>query len=249
VAEENVAGEGLPYVVSSSGLLGYFDGEAWVAGTSIAEVRGGETYQIIDLQGVLDSATGSQLTVCEPIGTPMIKLDPPLPVGPTAPGAVALASPGWDPVPRAVNEDGEAPRELIEQAGAFLANRGIEDPEPAIAQYLTFDLEGDGVDEEILVVRRIPDDLFGNAGSYSLVLMLKSLDAEDGTLVIEFSQGAADNPYVVSHRVTAIADLNGDAKLEIVIDGYYYEGSGTSVWEYVDDDLGTVAALSAGCGA
>jgi hypothetical protein len=97
------------------------------------------------------------------------------------------------------------------------------------------------------VIRRIPQDLFGNADSYSLVLMRKFV--EDGTLVIEFSQGAVDNPYVVFHAVTAIADLNGDDRMEIVIDGYYYEGSGTAAWEYVDDDLGTVAALSAGCGA
>jgi hypothetical protein len=181
--------------------------------------------------------------------TPIIHLDPSLPVGHTQSGAIAITGASWNVVPRAVTTDGVAPADLVAEGTSFLESRGLSDPEPIVAQYLRFDLDDDGADEELLVIRRIPLDLFGNADSYSLVLMRKLIDVEHGTLVVEFSQGAADNPYVVFHAVTAIADLNGDDRMEIVIDGYYYEGSGTAAWEYVDDDLGTVAALSAGCGA
>ncbi|MGH8957668.1 MAG: hypothetical protein ACRDVK_03240 [Acidimicrobiia bacterium] len=238
-----------PLVVSSSGLLGYHDGDHWVPGEAVFEVEGGEEYQVIDLGGVAGTATGSTLRICEPIQTPMIELDPPLPVGRNETGAIAITGATWDVVPRAVATAGTPPADLIAEATSFLANRGLSDPEPAVAQYLTFDLEGDGVEEELLVIRRIPEDLFGNADSYSLVMMRKMVDVEEATVVIEFSRGSADNAYVVSHAVTAFADLNGDDKMEIVVDGYYYEGSGTTAWEYVDDDLGIVAALSAGCGA
>lgn len=238
-----------PLVVSSSGLLGYHDGTQWIPGEAVFEVEGGEEYQVVDLSGVAGTAVGSSLRICEPSQTPMISLDPRLPVGHGQPGAIAITGATWNVVPRLANSDGPPPSDLIDEAVAFIAGRGLSDPEPGVAQYLTFDLEGDGIDEELLVVRRIPEDLFGNVESYSLVLMRKMLDVEPATLVIEFSQGAADNAYVVLHAVTAIADLNGDDKMEIVIDGYYYEGSGTTAWEYIDDDRGTVAALSAGCGA
>ena len=238
-----------PLVVSSSGLLGYYDGTNWVPGEAVVNVEGGEEYQVVDLGGIAGSATGSSLQICEPSQTPIIHLDPTLPVGHTEAGAIAITGASWTVVPRPVTTDGVAPADLIAEATSFLESRGLSDPEPTVGQYLTFDLEDDGAEEELLVIRRIPEDLFGNADSYSLVLMRKLIDVEHGTLVIEFSQGAADNPYVVFHAVTAIADLNGDDKMEIVIDGYYYEGSGTAAWEYVDDDLGTVAALSAGCGA
>jgi hypothetical protein len=239
----------MPLIVSSSGLLGYHDGAQWVPGEAIFEVEGGEEYQVVDLGGVLGTAIGSSLEICEPSQTPIIALDPPLPVGYTEPGAVAIAAATWNPVPRTVGRDTTPPPDLVEEAMDFIASRGLSDPDPAVAQYLTFDLEGDGVEEELLVVRRIPDNLFGNAESYSLVMMRKTLDIEPAILVLEFSQGAADNAYVVSHVVTAVIDLNGDDKMEIVVDGHYYEGSGTTAWEYVDNDIGTVAALSAGCGA
>ncbi|HJR87099.1 MAG TPA: hypothetical protein VJ930_05530 [Acidimicrobiia bacterium] len=239
----------LPLVVSSSGLLGYHDGVDWVPGEAIFEVEDGEEYQVVDLGGVTGTAVGSPLEICEPSQTPMILLEPPLPLGHTEPGAVAIAGATWNLVPRPVDPEGSPPPGLVEEAMDFIAGRGLSDPEPAVAQYLTFDLEGDAVEEELLVVRRVPDDLFGNAESYSLVMMRKMLDVEPATLVIEFSQGAADSAYVVFHAVSAVVDLNGDDKMEIVVDGHYYEGSGTTAWEYVDDDRGTVAALAAGCGA
>jgi hypothetical protein len=239
----------MPLVVSSSGLLGYHDGTDWVPGEAIFEVEGGEEYQVVDLSGVRGTAIGSSLEICEPSQTPIIALDPPLPVGQNEPGAVAIAGATWNLLPRPVLMDDTPPLDLVEEAIAFIADHGLSDPDPAVAQYLTFDLEGDGVEEELLVVNRIPDDLFGNAESYSLVMMRKTLDVEPAILVIEFSQGAPDSAYVVFHVVTAVVDLNGDGKMEIVVDGHYYEGSGTTAWEYVDNDLGTVAALSAGCGA
>jgi hypothetical protein len=58
----------------------------------------------------------------------------------------------------------------------------------------------------------------------------------------------ADSPVVNSFSVGAVADLNGDGRMEIVLTNAYYEGIGVEVWEYVDDDLGLVPQISAGCG-
>jgi hypothetical protein len=53
---------------------------------------------------------------------------------------------------------------------------------------------------------------------------------------------------VNSFSVGAVADLNGDGRMEVVLSTAYYEGVGVDVWEYVDDDLGLTPQISAGCG-
>ena len=59
-----------------------------------------------------------------------------------------------------------------------------------------------------------------------------------------------DEELLEVFRVPAVADLDGDGQMEIVTQGFYYEGSWTEMWEYVNNDEGeTVAVLSVGCGA
>ena len=56
------------------------------------------------------------------------------------------------------------------------------------------------------------------------------------------------SPYLLSSRVAAIADLNGDGRMEIALAQHYYEGSSTVVFELGVD--GTAKeVLSIGCGA
>ncbi len=75
------------------------------------------------------------------------------------------------------------------------------------------------------------------------------IEGEWQTALLETSVGASDNPYILSHSVAAVADLNGDGTMEIVVDAVYYEGSGTTAYEYIDDDLGPQPVLGGGCGA
>jgi hypothetical protein len=55
-------------------------------------------------------------------------------------------------------------------------------------------------------------------------------------------------PFVEVFRVAAIADLNGDDRMELAVDDKYYEGSGTSVHE-LRPDRTLDEILSVGCGA
>lgn len=212
-------------------------------------VEGGEVYQVIDLDGVIGESIGNEITLCEPAGTPLVELDPPLVVTSEEPGEIAVAGADWNLTPRSVATGASAPADLVAEGAAFIEDRGLSDPSPNVAQYLIFDLEGDGTDEELLVLNRLPEGLIGNADSYSLVLMRKQLDIEPATLIVAYSQGVADSPYVVSFFVSAVADLNGDDKMELVVDSHYYEGNATSVFEYRDDDLGLLEVLASGCGA
>lgn len=242
------AASGPYWVVSSSGLLGYGDGDTWTPADSDSDVPTGAEYQVLDLDGVMGTAVGGPLKICEPSQTPLVILDPPLSPGPSGPAQLGIMTPDWDPVPNPVDQIQDPGNEILAEANAFLDQRGLG--EAVVTQYLVFDLDSDGTDEELLVARNIPDEnLFGTPDSYSLVLMRKQLDVDAGILIVEFSQGAPDNAYVLSHTVTAVADLNGDGQSEIVIDADYYEGAGTTAYEWINDDLGLVAALSGGCGA
>ncbi|MGQ0848696.1 MAG: hypothetical protein ACT4OP_06205 [Actinomycetota bacterium] len=239
----------LPVVASRSGMLGWWDGATWVtsADADLGLVFGDTLYQVVDLEGLLGTVVGSAPQLCEPSGTPVIDFAPGLPGDYRHPGAIAVAA-NWELMPRSVAIHRTANPEDLEAARSFLRSQGLKD-DPPVHQYVTADLDGDGIDEGVLVVRRVPDDLLGGPGDYSLALMRKVVEGEWQTLIFEFSQGVADNPYVVSHSIAAIADLNGDSRSEVVIDSFYYEGAGTAAYEYVDDDLGALVVLSGGCGA
>ncbi len=59
----------------------------------------------------------------------------------------------------------------------------------------------------------------------------------------------APSQYFIGYAVGAVADLNNDGKMEMVIDSADREGFGVGVWEYADDDLGPVLLFQTGCGA
>ena len=52
-----------------------------------------------------------------------------------------------------------------------------------------------------------------------------------------------------SYRLIAVADLNGDNRMEVTAQYGYYEGSSTHVLEYINDIEGLQEVLVVGCGA
>jgi hypothetical protein len=239
-------------VASRFGVMGWYatDSGEWVVPETPGEVPvvGGEEYQVVGLDQPIATAIGSGVTLCEPSQTPVIVFDPQLPGDHRQPGAIAVLA-SWDVRPRALSLNGEVPDEHHHAAIEVISSIGIDDSDPPITQFVSVDIEGDGTDELVLVAQRVPDDLIARPGDYSVVLLRKSIEGEWQTAVLETSAGVANSPYVLSHTIPAVADLNGDGKMEIVVDGHYYEGAGSVAYEYIDDDLGPVAVLSGGCGA
>jgi hypothetical protein len=138
-------------------------------------------------------------------------------------------------------------------ASGLLAERGLTVPSPIIKQVIRVDLEGDGVNEVLVVAEDVADSLLAEEGDYSIAFLQKVVQGDVATsvigesVVLELEEG--ETPFVLSFTVAAIAELNGDATMEIILDSAYYEGEGVEVWEYVNDDLGPLAQISAGCGA
>ena len=87
------------------------------------------------------------------------------------------------------------------------------------------------------------------AGNYSLVLLRQSRGGKVETRLVagEFYKKAdtSNTPYV--YRVTAILDLDGDGKMELVLTSNYYEGGTTTIYSYTPSSIKKMVSVS--CGA
>jgi hypothetical protein len=244
-----------PLVVSKFGALGWWDGGNWMQVDELTSlpVSGGEDYQVV-LLGSDEIVSGGTPTVqCEPLFNPGVELsdadalgDWPDPVG------LAISAP-WDITPHFIQEETDNGT-YSDLARPLLATRGLDVENPVIKQVVRFDMDGNGENEVLAVAEDIEDSdsLFAQEGDYSLVFMRIVVEGEVQTailgesIVTEVQEGTT--PFILSHSVAAVADLSGDGKMEMIIHEVYYEGSGWSVWEYVNDDLGPVFQIGSGCG-
>ena len=239
-----------PLVVTGFGALGWWDGSGWVeveTGTALP-VAGGEDYQVAFVGLEATVSGGAPTTLCEPLDNPGVELENELVLGDwPGPLGVAISAP-WILVPHLVEE--------IEDDGTYsafaaelLGQRGLDVPEPAIKQLLQVDLEGDGVNEVLVVAEDVSSGLFAEDGDYSIAFVRRTVQGDVQTVILgESVVVTADSPVVNSYSVGAVADLSGDGRMEVVVSTAYYEGIGVEVWEYVDDDLGLVPQISVGCG-
>jgi hypothetical protein len=246
---------GVAVVVAPEGILGWWDGAAWVRSDSGAAppVRGGETYALVQLGAdgtAVGSAPGPGCGIGEP-GPPIVDLgvdDPPDRLAPVPIGLLGVAV----PQPRPVTELGDR-AEYVQIAQELVAARGLS-PDGATVDVQRADLGGNGTDEVLLRVERISDaqTLFATEGDFSIVVLRQVLDGQVHTTVLHESiAGPSDDvatPFVEVGRVAAIADLNGDGRMEVVLQRRYYEGSSTEVWES-DPNGGVHRLLDVGCGA
>jgi len=117
-------------------------------------------------------------------------------------------------------------------------------------QVLRTDLEGDGVNEVIVVAEEVTPGFLMEVGDYSILFLRKVVRGDVQTAVLEETVVLSeDDQFAGSHIVGTVADLNGDSKMEIVTNSAYFEGFGVNVWEYVNDDIGPSIALQTGCGS
>jgi hypothetical protein len=247
---------GSAVAVSRGEVLGWWDGQGWVEPDPdrTAPVAGGEQYQIVHLGDAVTNATGSVLrTGCDVASDRPSAVD----VGPPQTGSDRDSSPVAvtgvpDPRPRPVTVIDPSGATYRAAAAEVLAGLGIDDPQPAVRQVVRGDLAGDGTYEVFVVVERLtdPEGLIAGPGDYSVVFMRRMVAGELRTFVVAQSiadSGAGGTRFVQAHELDALADLNGDGRMEVVVGYRYYEGAGTAVYE-VAPNGGLVQVLHRGCG-
>lgn len=241
-----------PIVMAGFGALGWWDGNNWVQvepGSDLP-LTGNESYQVafLDRQAIITGS--SPVTLCEPLDNPGVVLDNEELLGDfPGPYGVAISAP-WELVPHLV-EDLDDDGTYAAFAGELLAQRGMDVPDPVIKQLLRVDLDGDGVNDVLVVAEDVSDGLFAEVGDYSIAFIRSTVSGDVQTAILGESVIVSDDqvPLVHSFSIGAVADLSGDGRMEIVVSSAYYEGLGVEVWEWIDDDQGPVPQIAQGCGA
>ena len=246
--------------VQSGYLFGATADGKWMKADETAKGLNDEsTYRIYGLTQSLGEAKGgkpkpSEEEVCSDVLTVSLSSTP-------EKGVIALAAP-WNALPRKVQILDATQQVYVDAASDFLKTKGIDEPKVKIESILRVDLDGDGEEEVLISATNYfeKDDgapMRSPAGSYSMVLLRRVVSGKVETQLVEGEfypkaypkaaqeEGRFNAPN--AYKVTAVLDLDGDGKMEIVVGSHYYEGEETTI--YRCDPKKCEALLSVGCGA
>jgi hypothetical protein len=85
-------------------------------------------------------------------------------------------------------------------------------------------------------------------GDYSFVLVRKITGGKPknilltGEIITKITNDSTTNQY----QISSIADLNGDGKMEIVVNGNYYEGDWSQIFELKGNQFSKVLEFECG---
>jgi hypothetical protein len=155
-------------------------------------------------------------------------------------------------MPRAIDTHDPAYVNVIR---TILLNAGLKRPEVNITEGYKIDLDGDGQDEAVIVASHSQHgvgELSGIGretapGDYALVIIRKIVRGQVQTIFVVKDIRRASNTggLMRNYHISAIADLNGDGRLEIAMYSAYYEGSSSDIFDLNGTKL--TAVLGCGC--
>jgi hypothetical protein len=249
-----------PILEVQNGYLfgGTSDGK-WIKADETAKLIGDETtYQVYGLTQAIGNAKGGKPKPeegpCEETLTVSLSPKP-------EKGVIAIAA-QWNALPRKPQVTDPTQKTYVAAVREFLRTKKIDQPKVKIDNIVRVDLDGDG-EEEVLISatnyfgkdERVP--MRSPAAGYSMELLRRMVAGKVETQLIagEFypkayskaahEEGRFDAPN--AYKVIAILDLDGDAKMEIVVGSNYYEGEEITI--YRCDPKKVEALLSVACGA
>jgi hypothetical protein len=253
-------------------VIGVLENKLWmdadkISSTSKQLIRAGMQAVMLSPNGVLGKATvGGRFEAdgapCDWVRSTNISTTVKSPTFPT----YALSA-KWNPIPRAIQSLPLENAAYTKIMAAELKARKINAP-VMMSQILKTDLDGDKIDEIILVAQR-PKVTFNTdgrleqqyetgVGDYSLLLVRKVVAGTVKTFTLAervirkaFDQKALENGTgpqmtVLTQYVTAIADIDGDGRMELFVDDYVHEGEGVTILGWNGKTFKTM--LEWGCG-
>jgi hypothetical protein len=233
------------------GLMGGVQNGKWIAPTKVAPGMKRETefmlagWNGVEEGGVTFGKKGEVEDVCEDFTRMELEL--------TQDHGVAIGTDAkWNPAPRIpkpIDLNNATYKAVVTK---FLAKKGFARPVVKITEAYRVDLEGDGVEEVVLAATYYRKGLGSSAspGDYSFVIVRKAVGrvVTDHMLVGDFVTKRIDFGAPSEHHLSAIADLNGDGKMEIVLYGFYYEGDFASAFEMKNGRPVMIKEFEIGCG-
>ncbi len=180
------------------------------------------------------------------------KLDLPVTVGEIAASrgynSVAVAT-DWDIQPHPVEQVGLDVVEYQAIGESIAAAAGVDGSGGDVVQAVRADLDGNSVEEVLVTFEKITEGGFGTPGDFSIVFArypTAAGDVVDDVLFEHYPEPATDFPTMGSGGVLGVADLNGDAVMEVVLRSSFWESSVVEMYSFTGGSL--VAVASTGCG-
>lgn len=233
------------------GLLGGVQNARWIAATKVApKMKSESEFVLVGWDGVEEGGVtlgkkGETEDVCQDFTRMTFELE--------QDHGVAIGSAAkWNPVPRALKAIDPNNATYKTVVMNFLKKKGVVRPVVRIKEAFRIDLEGDGVEEVVLSATYYKKGLSSEAsvGDYSFVILRKAVRkiVTDHLLQGDFILKRVDFGAPTENHVSAIADLNGDGKMEIVLNGSYYEGDFASAFEMKNGKPVKIKEFEIACG-
>ena len=209
-----------------------------------------DALRLYGLTGEMGTATsGKPESVEEPCPeTQMVKLS-----RQPKEAAIALTA-SWNALPRKPRSSDVTQPVYVQAVREFLEGKGLKDPKVKITQILRIDLEGDGEEEVLISATNYLTKEAGMpssavAGSYSFVLLRRVVASKVKTQLVvgEFYPKGKEFSAPNRYSVRAVLDLDGDGKMEVIVESAYYEGGATTIYRCEPAKIEEL--LSTGCGA
>ena len=161
-------------------------------------------------------------------------------------GVVAAIGADWNALPRVPEELDVKNSGAVQQVLDFLSTQGITQTEVKIQRLLKADLEGDGIPELLVAASRFVEETGHDVspGDYSLILLYREGEAALPVVSDWYTQpGPMSFPDRFS--LSGLLDLNGDGRLEILIEINGWEKTGALA--YTVDGAALENVLQARC--
>lgn len=240
-------------------LGGAREGKFQTPGAAVKALKGGEKFLPYGLDGA-DEGEAAITEIWQPKRTSCPEFYRVSVERPAGTGVLVGTGASWNPAPRLPvtlwSGGGRSAWDnatYVKAVADFLESQGLSNPVVRINQALRVDLEVDGQDEVIIVAnhfRRGWPPVEAVRGDYSLVLLRRVEGARVRNILVAsdmFSAEVRSGTGFSVREVTAVLDLNGDGRLEIVNYAKYDGGHLVEAYD-IGGDRPEVVLLS-GCGA
>lgn len=235
------------------GLMGGSEKGKWLTASLMAEQMAEKTeFVLAGLKGVEEGGVswGTKEPMSQDVCPDLVSLKFDL----ESDDGIAVGSAAkWNFVPRIPGKIRVGSTSYKTIVAKYLKSKGILKPVVNIKQAYRIDLEGDGTDEVLITATRYKGGLSSHAsvGDYSVILLRKIVGKKVVTyeLAGEYVKKKVEFGAPMEFNISAIADLNGDGKMEIVTYGAYYEGESAGAYELINGKPVEIKEFSIGCGA
>jgi hypothetical protein len=164
----------------------------------------------------------------------------------------------WNALPRVPKVESNSSPVYRAAVADHLRRKGIRRPQINIVKVLRVDLDGDGTEELLINATRaklwesgsLAND--SNPGDYSVVLLRRVVKGKVQTIVLDGEyhpkprNAETEGPPNV-YEISAVLDLNGDGRMEVIVRGSYYEGDWKTVYAFHGNRVENI--FGCGCGA